>query len=135
MVYNLTESFCVRTLFTPETLGVTKYAANRELELSYTSHPEDFKTEFKNKVAQSVPLNVLISDLKKYLHLFDNVPQDIELLLKALRLFHTQRERKKHVQVDVSRRTDYIFGPIVMRAFSYFNQPTIAMKVQLFRLH
>lgn len=108
---------------------MTSYAANREVELSFTPHPEEFKRDFSGKLERTVPLNILIDNLKRYVHLFDDSPDDIRLLLRALRLFHTQRSQNQQ-KTDISVKKDYVFGPVVMRAFSYFNQPTIALKVR-----
>lgn len=121
-------------MFTPETLGVTAYVANRELEFSYTTHPEEFKDEFRRKIEQTVPLNILIDDLKKYLHLISGRRDDIELLWRALRLYKTQNDQwKRKSQID--ERKTYIFGPITMRALSYHNAPEYAIKVSWHQLY
>lgn len=110
-------------------MGVTAYAANRELEFTYTSHPEEFKYEFRQKVEQTVPLNILVDNLKKYLHLMSGRTEDIELLWRALRLYKTQQEQwQRKSTIDEKRM--YTFGPITMRALSYHDLPEYAIKVR-----
>ncbi|XP_055323929.1 pentatricopeptide repeat-containing protein 2, mitochondrial-like [Sitodiplosis mosellana] len=117
----------IRTLFTPGTLGVTAYISNRELELMYTSQPEQFKEEFRGKVELAVPLNLLVDNLKKYLHLMSSQRDDIELLWKALRLFNTKRDQwQQKSQIDIKK--NYIFGPITMRVLHYHDLPECAIK-------
>lgn len=122
----------IRTLFTPDTLGVTAYISNRELEFTYTTQPEQFKEQFQENIERTVPLNLLVDDLKKYLHLMSNQIGDIELLYRALRLFQTQRDIwKRKSQLDVKK--DYTFGPITMRALHYHDMPEYAIKVRHIR--
>lgn len=107
---------------------MTTYESNREIEFSYTKHLEEFKLDFKQKIDQTVPLNILVDNLKRYLHLINSNSDDIELLWKALRLYLTKREQWRR-KSDVDNRTDYVFGPIVMRAFSYHKIPNSALNV------
>lgn len=117
-----------RALFTVDSLGITAYAANRELEFTYTVHPEQFKDEFRQKVEQTVPLNLLVDNLKRYVHVFNPNLNEIQLLWKALRLFKTQSDQwRRKSQIDTKKV--YIFGPIVMRALSYHDVPEYAIKV------
>lgn len=118
----------IRTLFTQDSLGITAYIANRELELIYTPQPQQFTEEFRSRVELTVPLNLLVDDMKKYVHLMSDRTDDIELLWRALRLYKTQREQwQSKSQLD--KKKNYIFGPIVMRALSYHNAPEYAIKV------
>lgn len=120
----------VRTLFTPDSLGITAYIANREIELTYTTHPEQFKDEFRQYIDQTVPLSLLIENMKRYLHLMSARSDDIELLWRALRLFKTQSDQwKRKSQVDL--KNDFIFGPITMRALSFHDLPEYALKVRV----
>lgn len=116
-------------MFTPDTLGVTAYISNRELEFTYTTQPEQFKIQFQENIERTVPLNLLVDDLKKYLHLMSGRIEDIELLYRALRLFQTQRNIwKRKSQLDIKK--DYTFGPITMRALHYHGMPDYAIKVR-----
>lgn len=118
-----------RTLFTQDSLGITAYIANRELEFTFTTHPEQFKDEFRQKVEHTVPLNLLVDNLKRYVHVFNPNLNEIELLWKALRLFKTQSDQwQRKSQID--KKKVYIFGPIVMRALSYHDIPEYAIKVR-----
>lgn len=118
-----------RALFTQDTLGITAYAANRELEFTYTAHPEQFKDEFRQKVEHTVPLNLLVDNLKRYVHVFNPSLKEMELLWKALRLFKTQSDQwQRKSQID--KKKVYTFGPIVMRALSYHDVPEYAIKVR-----
>lgn len=118
----------MRTLFSAESLGISEYAANRDLEFSYTAHPEAFKDEFRQKIDQSVPLNILVDNLKRYLHLVSDRYEDVQLLFRALRQFQTKREQWiKKSTVDIKK--DYLFGPITMRALSYHKLPQFALEV------
>lgn len=124
-----TECFGKRTLFTQDSLGITAYIANRELEFTYTANPEQFKAEFQQKVKLTVPLNLLVDNLKRYVHVFNSNLNEIELLWRALRLFKTQNDQwQRKSQLD--KRKVYTFGPIVMRALSYHDIPEYAIKVR-----
>lgn len=119
-----------RTLFTQDSLGITTYISNREEEFKYTSHPEQFKEEFQQIIEHTVPLNVLVDNLKRYVHMISGRSTDIDLLWRALRLFATQREQwERKSQLDI--KNNYIFGPITMRALSFHNLPEYAIKVRL----
>lgn len=118
-----------RPLFTADSLGITAYVVNRELEFTYTAQPDQFKSEFSKKVEQAVPLNLLVDHLKRYVHVFNANLIEIELLWKALRLVKTQSDQwQRKSQLDT--RKVYIFGPIVMRALSYHDLPEYAIKVR-----
>lgn len=118
-----------RTLFTQDSLGITAYAANRELEFTYTAHPDQFKDEFRQKIEHTVPLNLLVDNLKRFVHVFNPNLNEIELLWKALRLFKTQSDQwQRKSQID--KKKVYTFGPIVMRALSYHDVPEYAIKVR-----
>lgn len=117
-------------MFTPDTLGITAYISNRELELIYTAQPEQFKEEFREKLELAVPLNLLVDNLKKYLHLMSGRREDIELLWRALRLFNTKYSQwQQKSQLDIKK--NYAFGPISMRALHYHDLPEYAIKVGL----
>lgn len=109
-------------------MGITAYESNRDLELTYTAFPEQFKDEFRQKIEETVPLNLMIEYLKKYLHLISDRNEDIDLLWRALRLFQTQREQWQR-KSELDKKNDYYFGPITMRALSYHNLPGCAIKV------
>lgn len=129
LILNLTDLSGARTLFTQDTLGITAYVANRELELTYTTHPEEFKDEFRQKIEQTVPLRLLVDNMKRYVHLLSARTEDIEVLWRALRLYKTQREQwQRKSQLDI--KSNYIFGPITMRALSYHDLPEYAIKVR-----
>lgn len=128
-VIPLTELSGKRTLFTPDSLGITAYIANRELEFRFNTHPQQFKDEFRQKVEHTVPLNLLVDHLKRYVHVFSPNLNEIELLWKALRLFKTQSDQwQRKSQLD--KKKVYTFGPIVMRALSYHDIPEYAIKVR-----
>lgn len=92
--------------------------------------PEPFKLEFRKRLDQTVPLNILIDNMKRYVHLMSGRYDDIELLWKALRLLKTQMDQwQRKSQIDDKRL--YIFGPITMRALSYHDLPEYAIKVSM----
>lgn len=93
------------------------------------THPEQFKDDFRKKIEQTVPLNLLIDHLKRYVHVFNPNLNEIELLWKALRLFKTQSEQW-HRKSQIDKKKVYIFGPIVMRALHYHDIPEYAIKVR-----
>lgn len=83
---------------------------------------------FKQQLEHTATLKLLVDSLKTYLHLINSNNEDIELLWKALRLYSIQREQWDR-KSDVEMRSDYLFGPIVMRAFSYLKIPNTAIDV------
>lgn len=123
-----TEPLCIRTLFAPDSLGLTKYKLNRDKEHSFTTQLEEFKSEVKQNIKRAVPILTRIDNLKRFLHLINGNSEEIELLRKALHVYLMQREQW-HQKSDVDIRDDYIFGPIVMRAFSHLKIPNAALDV------
>lgn len=119
----------IRTLFTPDTLGITAYLENRQMEFKYGTDHEQFKDEFRQKLDQTVPLNLLVDKLKKYLHVMSDQNEDIELLWRALRLYKTQSDQwQRKSELDVKKQ--FAFGPTTMRALSHFNLPEYAIEVR-----
>lgn len=118
-----------RTLFTPSALGIDAYANMRKVELLYTPEVDKFKKQFKDQVDESVPIHILTRNFKKFVHLVDNVDDDIKLLWRASRLFCTQRERCL-AGAGLDNRTDYCIGPVILRTLSYLRLPVVAKEVR-----
>lgn len=59
----------------------------------------------------------------------DSTNDDLFLLRKGLRLYHTQTVQQKTKSPDEKKDQFYTFGPIVMRAFYYLDIPDIAIEV------
>lgn len=118
-----------RTLFSPSALGVDIYEQTRKVELLYTPHIDTFKKDFKKQIDESVPLYILVPNFKKYINLIDNVDEDITLLWRATRLLNTERERWLN-RAPLDDRTDFCFGPVIMRAFSHLRLPVVAKEVK-----
>lgn len=118
----------IRKLFTRQSLGIVAYEANRELELTYTDKPEEFRKEFRQNVDKTLPLDLTIGNLKRFVHIMTASMEDIILLRRSLRMYHTQSIQWKRTS-DVENERFYIFGPIVMRALYYHDLPEIAMEV------
>lgn len=94
----------------------------------YTAQPEEFKEEFREKLELTIPLNLLVDNLKKYLHLMSGRQEDIELLWRALRLFNTKYSQWEQ-KSELDNKKNYAFGPISMRALHFHDLPEYAIKV------
>lgn len=119
----------VRTLFTQDSLGVMAYVGSRELELGFTTKPEEFKNEFLKKLEHSPPLHVLQENLKRFVHVCNNESHDLSLLWRALRMYRTKCDQLRR-QSKLDEKKLYAFGPTTMRLLHHFNQPEYAIKVQ-----
>ncbi|XP_031628867.1 pentatricopeptide repeat-containing protein 2, mitochondrial-like isoform X2 [Contarinia nasturtii] len=116
-----------RTLFTKDSLGIAAYIANRELEHEFTTKPEEFKKDFLRKVEKGLPLNLLIDNLKRFIHVIGNEPQDIDLLWRALRMYKSKHDQMRR-RSELEAKKLYTFGPIIMRVLHHFNLTEYAIK-------
>lgn len=118
----------IRNLFTHDTLGITTYKADREIEHLQTSQPDNFKIIFGQKLKNGLPQGVLVDELRKFLHLIDDSPNDVNLLRKALKQYKekTINWKKQNFHDELK---SYEFGTIAMRAFNLFEQPDVAVEV------
>lgn len=128
------EAFGIRTLFTRDSLGITAYVENRNLESSYTTNVDEFKMEFQQIINSTGSFNLLVDHIKKYLHLMGNQRDDIELLWNALRVYRIKRDKWQRTS-QFDRKKDYIFGPITMRALHYHELPYTAIQVKFKSTH
>lgn len=128
MIICISEPNRIRSLFTRDALGITSYISDRDLEFKYTQSPEEFKVEFDNCIRNTLPPHIVISDLKRYLHLMDDSPNDLNLLQRGLRFYWAQRYQMESRGDDLSTNY-YEFGPLVMRALYHFEQLDRAIQV------
>lgn len=104
------------------------YESNRKVELCYTPNVAAFRAEFEKHIEESVPLYIFVKSFTKFVHLMDNVDDDIKLLWRASRLLCSQQQRCL-IGDGLDKRTAFYAGPVMMRAFSYFRLPVVAKEV------
>lgn len=115
----------IRHLFTNESLGITTYLEDRNQGQVNTSNSNNFKENFNTKI-QNLPLKLLTDNFRRFIYLIENTPEDLNLLRKALKQLDAQSTGKLKNQFN---EREYLFGPVVMRALSYFEQPEVAIEV------
>lgn len=115
-----------RNLYSASSLNIIGYVAKRNQTISYFA---DNEPVFKNRIrhfVESPPSreNMLFTqDIKNMLHLVENKPHEIELLIKALRKYSNQEV--------VQFSDNYLFGPVLMRLLHFYKLDDVAMTVQL----
>ncbi|XP_011304221.1 pentatricopeptide repeat-containing protein 2, mitochondrial-like [Fopius arisanus] len=109
-----------KTLYTEASLGLPEYKSAREnFRERYTSSLDAFKQKIKTSVENEQNL-IFTEDLKALIHVVDKQPGDVELLIAAMHRFNDQDK-------DI-RFGSFKFGPVVMRAFHYLNEPLSALE-------
>lgn len=108
-----------RSLFTKDSLGVTKYEAHRQMGLQNSLNTEEFKVEFNEQINKSDPSYNIVPDLKRFLHLMDDSPNDIKILHEALVLYDVQWSHFITLGYNIDKEF-YTVGPTVMRALYHF---------------
>lgn len=73
-------------------------------------------TSYVNEGSQNM---IFTEDLKNMVHLVNDKPEDIELLLQMMVKFNSQNKEM--------RFGSYIFGPVVMRAYHHLDKPDEAL--------
>ncbi|XP_015109845.1 pentatricopeptide repeat-containing protein 2, mitochondrial [Diachasma alloeum] len=109
-----------RALYTETSLGLPEYKNSRaSYQDRYRSSLEAFKEKVTTNVNDEKSL-IFTEDLKALLHVVEKSPDDINLLKTALEKFNSQDN-------DIRFGT-FKFGPVVMRAFHYLNEPNVALE-------
>lgn len=103
----------VKYLYSPSALGIDGYYQTRKrskeqfanLTDKFRAKMNDFTSDSKNMI--------FTEDLKNMVHLAE--PTDLELVMKMIRKFNSQQSE--------FRFGSYVFGPVVMRMFHFFDSP------------
>nr|CAH7737311.1 unnamed protein product [Callosobruchus chinensis] len=107
----------IRCLYSKATLGLDGFEQTRQIVLNQMSNIAE---KFKHKMTEysSEETNMIFTeDLKNMIHLSSN-DEDIQLVIKMIKKFNQQNKQM--------RFGSYVFGPVVMRMFHYFNKPELA---------
>lgn len=115
----------VRTLFTKEELGVTRFERLREDTIATFQSPEqveEYKKQFVTNFGD-MRLDEMRDNLKKYIMLIDGKPDELNTLKSLLvNYYKTYNSSVHHV-------SEFVFGTPVMRLLYHFNLPDEAVKV------
>ncbi|XP_063972039.1 pentatricopeptide repeat-containing protein 2, mitochondrial-like [Diachasmimorpha longicaudata] len=109
-----------RTLYTEKSLGLDNY---KDARLSYHETYRNSLATFKDKIKTNVSDGksmIFTEDLKALLHVVEKNPEDVSLLKTALEKFNSQDSEIRFGM--------FKFGPVVMRAFHYLNEPSVALE-------
>ncbi|XP_063700900.1 pentatricopeptide repeat-containing protein 2, mitochondrial-like [Culicoides brevitarsis] len=110
----------VRTLYSAEALGINSYEAGRSrTQSSFVSSADRFKEKMSEFCSDDSKNMVFSDDLKNMVHLAEK--QDIPLVVKMLQKFVSQNSNL--------RFGNYVFGPVIMRMFYFFDDPDTALQV------
>ncbi|XP_071567711.1 pentatricopeptide repeat-containing protein 2, mitochondrial [Temnothorax nylanderi] len=107
-----------RFLYSDQSLGLQGYENAR---LNFRNQFLNVENTFRGKMEEVCNTDssmIFTEDLKSMLHLAQKKPEDIELLVKMLTKFNNQTKEM--------RFGTFIFGPVVMRAFYYLDEPDLA---------
>lgn len=110
-----------RQLFSPSVFDVDQYVKKREFVKTQYSSSEEI---FRSKVRQALENNSLTftDDVRTMIYLLDNKTEDFDLLNKMIKKYCSQKDLKFGSNLPVN-------GTLAMRAYHFFNQPTIALEM------
>lgn len=104
-----------RTLYNESSLGLDGYKKKREnVNQQFLNMSDKFREKMNNYLSEGSKNMVFTEDLKNMLHLVNDNPADLELLLKMMVKFNSQNKEL--------RFGSFIFGPVVMRTYYYLGQ-------------
>lgn len=92
------------------------------------------KQKLENHIDEAVPLYIFARSFKTFVHLIENVDEDIKLLWRGSRLLNTQLERQLTRPIS-ERQPEYHYGPLIMQAFSYMRLPIVAKEVKILHFY
>ncbi|KAG8228418.1 hypothetical protein J437_LFUL003891 [Ladona fulva] len=119
--------FCFKTspglrgLFANSALGIDGYLKARErVKIQFMDLTDNFKMKMMEFTEPNSKNMIFTEDLKSMVHLCENKPDDVELVLKMIKRFNSQNKEL--------RFGSFIFGPVVLRALHHLNQPKVALQ-------
>lgn len=116
-----------RTLYANNVIGVDGYVQFREkTKANFQGAEEKFKRRMQEFIEkESTEQNLVFTeDIKNMIHIVENTPEEVELVVKMIKKFNTQNK--------LISFGNYNFGPTVMRMFHHFKLAEIALKVSSF---
>ncbi|XP_046817804.1 pentatricopeptide repeat-containing protein 2, mitochondrial-like [Vespa crabro] len=112
-----------RSIFTDKTIGMNNYEYIRsQMRQQFTNVEASFRTKMQEIVNNEVSV-VFTEDLKAMSHLVTDNADDLDLFVKMIYKFNSQNKEL--------RFGNYVFGPVIMRAFNYVNRPDLALSTFL----
>lgn len=109
-----------RFIFSDNHLGINGYTNARLQMHQQFSNVESSFREKMNEIVKNDTTVVFTEDLKAMIHLVNKNPEDINLVVQMMHKFNSQNREL--------RFGNYIFGPVIMRAFYYLDEPDIALE-------
>lgn len=111
-----------RTIFGDSYLNMEHYLNIREkVTMQLHGKKDQFTARIKNYLNSSTHGMIYSSDLKHMVHLAENNPEDLSLIIAMMKKFSKQNEEL--------RFDSYTFGPVVMRMFYHLNVPDVVCQV------
>lgn len=111
-----------RSIYSPSALGMDGYTDTRKNTASrFQSVSETFRAKMTEFIKEENKSLIFTEDLKAMLHIVENNENDINLLVKMLTKYNAQNNEL--------RFGNYVFGPIVMRAFYFLDVPDVALQM------
>ncbi|XP_031836580.1 pentatricopeptide repeat-containing protein 2, mitochondrial [Nomia melanderi] len=105
----------VRFLYTDRAIGITAYEQARKMFLTqFSSVSEIFRAKML-EVCKTPSSTIFTEDMKAMVHLINNNEEDIQLVEAMLQKY---RETNRDMQFGT-----YVFGPVVMRMYTYLQEP------------
>jgi len=118
---NVQHGTAVRTLFTKSALGTDGYEKQRaRTQAQFTGMVDKFRDKMKEFTESETKQMIFTEDLKNMVHLIENKPEDLALIVQMIKRFNTQN---RHLRFG-----NFVFGPVVMRMFHFLNEPKLALE-------
>lgn len=93
-----------------------------QISEQFTSVESSFRTKMKEIVNDENSV-IFTEDLKAMAHLVSSESEDLDLFVKMIYKFNSQSKEL--------RFGNYVFGPVIMRAFNFVDRPDLALSTFL----
>ncbi|GAB6028537.1 hypothetical protein CHUAL_002684 [Chamberlinius hualienensis] len=111
-----------RQLFGNNVLAIDTFLEQREkVNFHFREMREKYFTRMRDQVVNAEDKLVFTEDLKHMIHLVDNKPEEIQLLVQMIHLYTKQNKEL--------RFSTYVFGPVVMRCLHHFGMEQIVYQL------
>nr|XP_050849819.1 pentatricopeptide repeat-containing protein 2, mitochondrial-like [Vespula vulgaris] len=112
-----------RFILTNKSIGMNGYEYMRsQISEQFTSVESSFRTKMKEIVNDENSV-IFTEDLKAMAHLVSSESEDLDLFVKMIYKFNSQNKEL--------RFGNYVFGPVIMRAFNFVDRPDLALSTFL----
>jgi len=128
-IQNVLQFKGIRPLYTIQALGIDAYCSQRmRVGTQFSRGPEmreRFFTRMESLLSDQNNEEIYAEDLKTVLNLAENSDREIDIINKMVEKYHSQHS----IHLNEGNKTNFIFGPVIMRFFHHLNKPRAALQL------